>query len=178
MTGASDPRTANLLAALSLQVAGRTTAAAQTASERAPSDTTALVALAVVAPGASQDTVGLMLGLSQSGVTRLVDRLAQDGLVRREPGPDHRTVAVRTTAAGDQVARRALSARQQTSADFLAALDADEQEQLTTLLEKLLGGAVTEPADPWRICRMCDTAVCHDLDRCPVTDAARVIRRG
>lgn len=164
-----------MLATLSLHVAGRTTAAAERASERVGSDTTALVALAVVAPGASQDALGRMLDLSQSGVTRLVDRLVQHGLVRREPGPDQRTVAVRTSAAGSQVAAKALQARRQASVHFLAALDADERRSLTALLEKLLGAAVREHADPFRICRMCDTAVCHDLDCCPVTDAARAV---
>lgn len=175
MTDASVARTANLLATLALHVTGRTSSLARAASGRVESDTVALVALSVVAPGASQDTLGRMLALSQSGVTRLIDRLSQDGLVRREAGPDQRTVAVRTTVAGDRVADAALGARRQGSAECLAALDADEQQVLTTLLEKLLGGAVRERVDAFRICRMCEAAVCHDLDCCPVTHAARAL---
>ena len=175
MSDASVWRTANLLATLSLHVTGRTLSAARQAAERAESDTAALVALSVVVPGASQDTVGQMLGLSQSGVTRLVDRLAENGLVRRDPGPDQRTVAVRTTPAGDRTAQRALRARRENSVQVLSTLAADEQRLLAALLEKLLGGAVHERADAFRICRMCETAVCHDVDRCPVTDAARTV---
>ena len=164
-----------MLNALSLHVAGQARAGLGAATGRPDSDAEALVALAVVAPGASQDALGLMLRLSQSAVTRLVDRLATAGLVARTPGVDRRTVALRLTPAGERLAEEALRSREAGTRALLDALDPAELESLTHLLGKLLAASVQEPADTWRTCRTCDTRVCHDLGRCPVTEAAAAL---
>lgn len=178
MTRASDQGlTANLLNALALQVAGAAHARLAAATGRTGSDTEALVALAVVAPGASQDTLAGMLQLSQSAVTRLVDRLAAAHLVVRAAGTDHRTVALRLTPDGARLAEHALEAREAATRGLLGALDPAEAETLTALLRKLLAAGVHERADALRTCRICDARVCHDLGRCPVTEAAAAAAR-
>ena len=174
MTYACDERrTGNLLGALALAGAERVGGAAEAATGRPPSDTAALVALATALNGASQDVLGRVLGLTQSGSVRLVDRLVRDGLVERRSGHDGRTLAIVITATGADAARSALQARQATNDALLAALDDHERDQLTVLLEKLLAGLTGSRTDAYRICRLCDPEACgHPVGRCPVTRAA------
>jgi DNA-binding MarR family transcriptional regulator len=80
--------------------------------------------------------------LSRSGLTRLVDRLARDGLVTRKPCPDDaRGQLAAITSAG----RRALEAARVTHLDgvhrrFLSRLTPDEQAELGRLWERMLPG--------------------------------------
>jgi len=174
MTHACDrARTANLVGAFALAAAERGGGAIGGATGRPASDTAALVVLATTLRGASQDVLAQVLGLTQSGSVRLVDRLARDGLVERRPGHDGRTHAIVPTAAGAAAAQRALGARHAATAAILGALDDAEREQLTVLTDKLLGAMTQTRADAYRICRLCDPGVCgHDAGRCPVTRAA------
>lgn len=175
MTDASDGRAANLLGALALTVVDRIERGAQAATARPRSDTAALVVLTTTLSGASQNTLGAVLGLSQSGATRLVDRLVVDDLVERRPGPDARTIALVPTPTGTALARSVLDARRRADVDLLASLDDAECRQLTALLEKLLGRATTDRAAAYVICRLCDPVACGDPEgRCPVTHAADV----
>ena len=170
-----DQRSVNLLGTLALAISTRVIEAAREVTGRPTADTVALVGLAEVFPGASQDTLARALGLSQSGATRLVDRLVRDRLVTREPGPDGRTVSLRTTEQGFAAARATTRARRALLQELLTTLDEVEAARLTVLLEKLLGSLVHERLDAFRICRMCDVEVCHNRDCCPVTDAARAL---
>jgi DNA-binding MarR family transcriptional regulator len=172
MTEASDgARTANLLAAFALAATERTGAA--TATSRPATDTAALVALTTFLAGTPQDGLARVLGLTQSGATRLVDRLAREGLAERTPGPDGRTLAVVPTAAGRALARRALVDRRVATDAVLSVLAPGERAQLAALLEKLLAGLTGSRADAWHICRMCDPGACEaHPDGCPVTRAA------
>jgi DNA-binding MarR family transcriptional regulator len=165
MTHACDrARTANLLGALALAAAERLDAS---------SDTAAVVSLVTTLDGASQDTLGRVLGLTQTGAVRLVDRLVRAGLVERAAGPDARTRAIRATEAGRRHADRTLRARGDALGSLLAPLDAAERKHLTALLEKLLGSITHGRDDAWHICRLCDPVACgHDDGRCPVTQAA------
>lgn len=173
MSDASVLRVANLLGVLALAVAERVGDATNDATGRRASDTAALVALTTTLRGRSQDALAAALGLTQSGATRLVDRLSQEGLVERRPGPDGRTLAVVTTVSGERAARQALSQREEATRNLLAVLDDADRVQLTTMLEKLLSGLTASRADAYRICRLCDPEVCgHDAGRCPVTRAA------
>ncbi|MGN6608692.1 MAG: MarR family winged helix-turn-helix transcriptional regulator [Jatrophihabitans sp.] len=79
--------------------------------------------------------------LSRSGLTRLVDRLAADGLVRREPSPDDaRGTFTVLTAAGVERLRRAvpphLASVQQ---HFLGHFDDDDLRRLDDLLRRVVG---------------------------------------
>lgn len=166
-------RLTNLLGAFAVAAAERIHVATEEATGRPGSDTAALVILTTVLGGTSQEDLAKVLGLTQSGSVRLVNRLVGHGLLERRPGPDGRTRAIVATAAGAQAARSALDARRAASAAILDPLDETEQEQLTALLEKILGGLTGNRAGALRICRLCDPDSCgHSDGRCPVTRAA------
>jgi DNA-binding MarR family transcriptional regulator len=164
MTRACDQaRTANLLGALALAGAERIETA---------TDAAAVVALVTTLGGTSQDVLGRVLGLTQTGAVRLVDRLVRQGLVERRDGPDGRTKAIVPTDAGRRRASAVLEERGAVTHDLLAPLDAAERAQLTSLLEKLLGGITHSRDDALHICRLCDPDACgHHEGRCPVTNA-------
>ncbi len=175
MTDACDARirTGNLLGALALVGAERVGGSTGAASGRPVTDTAALVALTTALGGVSQDALGRVVGLTQSGSVRLVDRLVAAGLAERRPGEDRRTHAVEVTPAGAELARAAIAARRSSLDAVLDPLDDGERRQLAGLLEKLLAGVTGSRADAHRICRLCDPPACgHDSGRCPVTRAA------
>ena len=77
--------------------------------------------------------------LSRSGLTRLVDRLARDGLVHRQACPDDArgTLAVLTDAGLDRL-RTAWPTHLRGVAAHLGRLSPAEVEQLTVLMAKLV----------------------------------------
>jgi len=84
-----------------------------------------------------------------STATRIVDRMVERELVRRErPEDDRRTVLVALAPAGRRFYDEALAARVAGTERMLRSLTADEQEQLLRLYRKmsdgLLGAATTE----------------------------------
>jgi MarR family transcriptional repressor of emrRAB len=165
-------RVANLLGANALEVGDRLRIAAEDAAGQGGSGPAALVALTNFADGETVDALARVLGISHSGAVRLVDRLAGEGLVRRERGAaDARQVRLRITAAGRAAAERILAAREGALEDELAPLSAGERHQLAGLLEKLLAGATPDSAASRRICRLCDPCACGHPAHCPVTQA-------
>jgi DNA-binding MarR family transcriptional regulator len=84
--------------------------------------------------------VGERLMVHPTGITKLVDKLEQEGLVRREPNPtDRRGTLARITPAGRHRAARASS--DVSEVRFGADLTDDDLEQLVELLRKLRAGA-------------------------------------
>lgn len=172
------PRVANLLGALAVALQERILVAATSATARPASDTTALVGLTSFLEGESQDAVASVLGLTQSGAVRLVDRLADAGLVRRQAGPDARTHAVVPTEAGRRAGLAAREGRLAAIDEVLEVLDAADVDRLLPLLEKLLGGLTTSREDARHTCRLCTLEICgHEDGRCPVTRAADISER-
>ena len=77
--------------------------------------------------------------LSSGGMTQLLDRLEQRGLVARRPHPtDRRGLLVQLTPDGRRLADDVLTLRLTKAAAFLAGLTAEQREQLQTLLRALL----------------------------------------
>jgi MarR family transcriptional repressor of emrRAB len=173
-------REANLFGALTLAVAERLARATDEAAARGGAAPAALNALESYLDGSSIDALRHSLGLTHSAGVRLVDRLAADGFLTRQPGEDGRSVAVTLTAAGREVARQVRESRERALVDVLGALSAGEREQLSSLHEKLLEGITGSRADARHICRLCDPDACgHHEGRCPVTRAAdRAARSG
>ncbi|WP_204331995.1 MarR family winged helix-turn-helix transcriptional regulator [Geodermatophilus sabuli] len=94
------------------------------------------------AEGMSQRDLAETLGLDPSQVVLLVDGLADAGLVERRPsGTDRRTKLVVATAAGRELRRRAQRSTAAAHATELGGLSVAEQEQLKTLLGRLVAGA-------------------------------------
>jgi DNA-binding MarR family transcriptional regulator len=79
--------------------------------------------------------------LSTGAMTNRLDRLEEDGLVRRLPDPeDRRAIQVELTDKGRKTWEKAVAAQARKEAVVAAALDEREQEQLTKLLRKLMLG--------------------------------------
>ncbi|HET8970511.1 MAG TPA: MarR family transcriptional regulator [Candidatus Nanopelagicales bacterium] len=168
-------RVGNLLGALSVAVAERLYSAVTTATGRPRSDTAALVILATVLNGASQDSLAAVLSLSQSGATRLVDRLVDGGLLTRKAGPDGRTHAITLTRAGRRAAEQALGERAGVTGELTSSLDLGQRRALAEALEVMLGSITADRADALHICRLCDPVACgHFTGNCPVTEAVIV----
>ena len=166
-------RAANLLGAMSLVVADRMTDGLEEASGQSLTTATALSALHDFLDDPSVDLLRQVLGLTHSGTVRLVDRLAAAGLVRRVPGPDGRTTAVRLTASGRQAAGTVAAARAAVLDEALAALPAAERERFERTLGRVLVGMMRGPGATRWICRLCDTGACGRPEgRCPVASEA------
>ncbi len=75
------------------------------------------------------------------GVTRLIDRLEQKGLVERaRAAPDRRQVICRLSAAGAEVLRRLDRPIDALDEQVMSYLTADEQAELISLLDKVRNG--------------------------------------
>jgi DNA-binding MarR family transcriptional regulator len=167
-------RTGNLLGALSLSVADRTSDAAGDAAGQAQTAAIALSALHQFLDRPSVDLLRRVLGLTPSGAVRLVDRLEDAGYVRRRPGADGRSVSVELTASGRRAARRVSEARAGVLQAALSVLPADEREQFEEALSKVLVGLMRGPGAVRWMCRLCDMTACgRDEGKCPVANAAR-----
>ena len=140
-------RLENLLGVLGVAVADRILAGAGS------SDGAALVTLLAHQPR-STGWLGEVLGLTSSGVTRLVDRLTAAGWVERSPGTDARRRDLTLTPAGAQRAREVLAAREGGLGELLDPLDAGRRAELEVLLEN--GGRHTRPRPSHRAARVPD----------------------
>lgn len=88
------------------------------------------------AAGASE--LARMLLASQGNITRLLDRMEQDRLVRRRPkAGDRRVSEVQMTRAGEALFARLARDHESWTAGMFASLDDDELRQLIGLLGKL-----------------------------------------
>ena len=116
-----------------------------------------------------------MLSLTHSGTVRLVDRLAEAGLVVRESGADRRSRAVTLTDQGRQLGTQIAAARAGVLTGLLTGLSDAEQQTLHGLLGRLMAAAVQEKDGGAWICRLCDLRACgRPTGDCPAAAAARV----
>src|SRR5919197_934371 len=134
-------RRANLAGALAVALTDRLNETVRRGGERGLSSTAALVHIHT-RPGQAIEFLARVLRISHPAAVRVVDRLEADGLVKRRPGPDDRSLALFLTARGRRAARTILDTRLAVMRDALSPLTSEEQEQLETLLEKLLAGLI------------------------------------
>jgi DNA-binding MarR family transcriptional regulator len=164
---------ANLLGALALVIADQTADAVTSAAGGSGSAAAALSALYHFLDRPTIDGLRQVLGLTPSGAVRLVDRLAEAGLVTRGPGADGRSRSVLLTPAGRRVAAQVAAARAAVLTRALADLSAGEREALHGLLGRVMAGLVHRKDGGAWICRLCDLRACgHDEGRCPTAEAA------
>jgi DNA-binding MarR family transcriptional regulator len=167
-------RTGNLLGALSLAVADRTSDAVGGAARQSETAAIALSAMHHFLEDPSVDQLRRVLGLTPSGTVRLVDRLQDAGYVARRPGRDGRSVTLRLTARGRRAAERVSAARADVLQAALSTLDPAEREALDALISRVLVGLMRGPGAVRWMCRLCDTTACgRPIGRCPVANAAR-----
>jgi DNA-binding MarR family transcriptional regulator len=162
-----DSRLANLLGVTALAAADRLRGAVEADLGRGGAAPGVLVHLRAH-PGGSIEALCRVLAISQPATVRAVDRLAEDGLVERRPGPDRRTLALFLTRRGQRAARRVLARRAASLGDLLAALDEDEQARLLPLLEKLTSCLAVDRPGALNVCRMCDRRACLQQPGCPL----------
>lgn len=78
------------------------------------------------------------LDVRSASASELLSKMEEEGLVKREPdAEDGRANKVELTDAGAQAAEQVMAERRERDAHLFEALDADEKEQLTALLDKL-----------------------------------------
>jgi rubrerythrin len=120
------------------------------------------------------DLLRQVLGLTSSGAVRLLDRLAESGLIERGRGTDARSTAVSLTEAGRAAAAQVCDARAEVLDRALAALSPQERDEFTALAGKVLVGLMRGPGAVRWMCRLCDTGICRGAPAgCPVGNAAR-----
>jgi MarR family transcriptional regulator, negative regulator of the multidrug operon emrRAB len=167
----TDDRTNNLLGALVVALGDAMRTGVEKASGQGVTAAAAL-ATAFAFPGKSVDHLRRILGLSAAGATRLVDKLQADGLIERRASlDDGRSRAVLLTDAGSKTAKSVLEARRAVHSRALAALSADQQNQLARMLDAMLTALTPDRATCDLTCRLCDIAACPQ-DICPVELAA------
>ncbi len=165
---------ANAFGALALIVADQMADATASAAGRADSAPAALAALHHFLDRPSVDLLRQVLGLTSSGTVRLLDRLAESGLVERGAGADGRTTAVTLTGTGRAVAEQVCEARAEVLDRALSALTRDERAEFTALAGKMLVAMMRGPGAVRWICRLCDTGICRSAPGgCPVGNAAK-----
>jgi DNA-binding MarR family transcriptional regulator len=166
-------REANLLGALALAVTDRTSTAIAGAAGQSASAAAALSALHHFLDRPNLDQLRRVLGLTPSGAVRLVDRLAEAGLVTRGPGGDGRSRSVVLTEQGREVAERVSAARVAALGDVLEDLSPTEREVLHTLMGRLMANVVRGKDGGAWICRLCDLDACgRAAGQCPAANAA------
>ena len=181
MTSADD-RLVNVLGALALGLTDAMQAAIEEVSALTGAAPAALVVLDDLLAGGSIDRLRRAVAVTPSGGVRIVDRLADAGLVRREPGVDGRSVAVELTAAGHALASRVRDARAAAVQAALGGLSGAQRSRLTPLVDTMITALVEQrlaeraageqPAGGY-LCRLCDPAACGRADgHCPAMDAA------
>ena len=88
------------------------------------------------------------LGVGRSAVTPLVDRLEEEGAVRRRRSQaDRRVWLAELTAAGDAVFQADRVAYEQVAGALLATLDPDDQRTLVTLMQRVGSAIAADPVD-------------------------------
>src|SRR6185437_8923835 len=139
----SDPHLVNVTAVVALGIATEFTTAVELATGQSLKEIAALTTLANWADGQSIERLRAVLGMSQPGCARLVDRLVAEGLVRRGAhGDDRRVTTVRVTARGRRVVATARRARATAVQRWLDGLSSDDQRRLGPMLDRLAGARV------------------------------------
>jgi DNA-binding MarR family transcriptional regulator len=171
--GAASAHQANVLGAIALAVADQAAQAVVTATGQSVTAAAALSALHEFLDRPTLDQIRRVLGLTPSGAVRLIDRLAEAGLVTRGPGADGRTRSVMLTDAGRRAADAGAAARMTYLRESLATLTEAERETLDSLLGRVMAAVVDRKDGGAWICRHCDLTGCErSSGQCPAMNAA------
>lgn len=166
-------RQANLLGAVALVVADQTAHAVTAATGHSASTAAALSALHHFLDRPSLDQLRRVLGLTHSGAVRLVDRLAEAGLVAREAGADGRSRSIALTDAGRAAAEDITAARAAQLTGTLGGLSTADRRTLHELLGRVMATVVQGKDGGAWICRLCDLEACgRSAGHCPTANAA------
>lgn len=166
-------RQANLLGALALVITDQTAESVAAAAGQSVSAAAALSALHHFLDRPTLDQVRKVLGLTPSGAVRLVDRLAEAGLVTRGAGGDGRSRSVVLTEAGERAAERITAARAALLTGALEGLSPAERQTMHSLMGRVMANIVAGKEGGAWICRLCDLDACgRSAGHCPTANAA------
>lgn len=157
-------RTTNLLGALALALTDRIGSTMRDLLDRSGEAAAAVIVLGY-APGLSLETLRQVLDLSHPGTVRLIDRLAEDGLVDRRSAKDRRAVALHLTAAGGKLRSELMGRRLDVLKASLDGFTPDERRAFGDLLAKALTNLPQTEMAKHRICRLCAVRLCSE---CPI----------
>ena len=166
-------RQANLLGARALVIPDQTAQAVAAAAGQSVSAAAALSALHHFLDRPTLDQLHKVLGLTPSGAVRLVDRLADAGLVTRGTGDDGRSRSVLLTETGQRAARQITAARAALLRGVLDELTPAERDTLHSLMSRVMANVVSSKEGGAWICRLCDLDACgRPAGHCPAAGAA------
>jgi DNA-binding MarR family transcriptional regulator len=161
---------ANLLGALSLELAARQVEAARQATGMGASAGAAVVTLGST-PDLTIRSLAIVLGLTHSVTVRLIDSLVAAGLAVRQRGEDRREVALSLTARGRTARAAILKERETILVRAVAALAPEARAGLGAALTDMLTALTGSRDHADHMCRLCDLDACP-LDLCPVEQQA------
>lgn len=158
---------ANLIAAFSTTVSTNIEQDIAELGARNLSHEAALVAIRNH-PDDSIDILSRILKLTHSGTVRLINTLVKEELVERhKSSTDARTVLLRVTEKGKIRVEKVLKTRTHASEQVITALNKNQQQDLTSILETALTHLTKSQEEARRICRLCNEQVCRSQG-CPV----------
>ena len=172
MTGAtSDERegrhTANILGALALLIQDRMESAWQSTLDLSPMAAAALVQIDSE-PGCSIELVAGRIGLTHSATVRVVDKLAERGLVEKDRARrDARAQSLKLSKAGKRTAQQLHAARNQVTDDLVTGLGPPQRAALEDAIRAILHRTVEPGREADVTCRVCDDRRCTP-DICPI----------
>lgn len=119
-------------------------------------------------PNETIDVLSKVLGLTHSGVVRLINMLEkEDFVVRHKSTKDARAVVLQITDKGTYRVKEILLSREKVTSKVLASFDDAQKQALVELLETAMGDLAGEQMNARRICRLCNEGVCRKRG-CPV----------
>lgn len=170
-------RTANLLGALMGALQDRIDEDLVQEQVECASDFAALNLIAQ-RPGLTGKDLVPLLGLSQSSVARLVDRLETRGLLARSRvEDDKRQFSLKVPGPASRRVAKIVGRRMGVLRDTLSHLPPQDRQAMASLLEAMLAGLTRSREEAERICRYCDEQACP-LEDCPVECKARALEAG
>jgi DNA-binding MarR family transcriptional regulator len=160
-------RTDNLIGALGLALSdGLNEVLAESSGLRLPD--AAVLNTVGQFPGGTIQSVRAALGITHGGVVRIVDRLADAGLIERRPGVDGRSLALHLTASGQATWRALADARLEWLDDLTSRVPPEVRPHVDAVVSALLTALTPDDDTAEQTCRLCDESVCPQR-RCPVT---------
>jgi DNA-binding MarR family transcriptional regulator len=159
--------TANILGALAVLIQDRVEGAWQSFLDLSPMAAAALVQIEGE-PGCPIELVAGRIGLTHSATVRVVDKLAERGLVEKDRArKDARAQSLKLNKAGKRTAQQLHAARNQVTDDLLAGLDATQRTALESAISAILYRTVEPGREADVTCRVCDDRRCSP-DICPI----------
>jgi DNA-binding MarR family transcriptional regulator len=159
--------TANILGALSLLIQDRVEGAWQSDLDLSPMAAAALVQVDNE-PGSSIEAVAGRIGRTHSATVRVVDKLAERGLVEKDRArQDARAQSLKLSKAGKRTLQQLHATRNQVTDELLTSLDPAQRTALESAIRAILHRCVEPGRQADVTCRVCDDRRCTP-DICPI----------